>query len=655
MNDHTSGWQTAKIHDQRLASPSASEDEINLSELFGLIWRRKFFLIGAMLLSMVSGAAYVSTLPNLYEAEATLILEEQQQNVSGLEVLAPGLSNEDAEMNSQIQVIKSRQLMGRVVDKLNLTEDPEFVASLKEPSFVGYSIKWLKSKIAEPEAPTRRLNVRDSAIDQLTRKLSATVLPKTHVFRVRIETQNSDKSVNIVNAVASAFVDDQIDEKKQSTENAADWLRSKVSDLRKSLNLAEAEAAAFRSQTERNVTEQELAQSNQNLKIARGRYDSFITSLKLKTGSSIPTSDLDINRGNAYLESISSLEAIVEKQTNDLLAIRQLDREVETESQIYQHFATRLNEIEVQKGLHESDVRILSAAVPRPNPTKPRKFLTVVIFGIIGLFLSLAYVLIQKIMDRSFRTAEEIEARFGFPVLGMIPTAPHNNRRKLLNYALKRPSSGIVEAIRGLRTSILSQLKNENSLARVILFTSSIPAEGKTTSSILLSINLSSLDKKVLLVECDLRKSTFRKYFSSRSKAGLIDVIKDSENIKSIIWREPNTNVDIIFGGQSTSENAADIFASDDFENFIRSVKREYDIVILDSPPVIPVPDARLISKYCDKIIYAVKSGSTSSSIVSSGLRLLEKNGREVDGIILTQMKKGAGYGYGYGSEYYRN
>ncbi len=657
MNDHTSGWQTAKTHDHHLVSAPSSEEEINLGQLFGLFWRRKFTLIGIMLVAMALGAAYVSTLPNLYQAEATLILEEQKQNASGLEALAPGLSNEDAEMNSQIQVIKSRKLMGIVVDDLNLTEDPEYVTSLREPSLIGRSIEWIRSKFSADGGEARQVNVRDLAIDQLTENLSASVLPKTHVFKIRIETEDSDKSVNIVNAVARAFVDDQIDEKKESTENAAQWLSGKVAELQISLNAAEAEAAAFRSQTERVVTEQELVQSNQRLKIARGRYESFILSLQRTTGSKVPTADRDIARNNALLKEIGTIEAIVEKQTNDLLAIRQLDREAETEGQIYQHFATRLNEIEVQKGLHESDVRILSAAVPRPRATKPRKILTIAIFGLLGFILSAIYILIRKFMDRSFKTPEELEATFKLPVLGMIPTAPHTNRRKLLNYALKRPASGIVEAIRGLRTSLINNTKLDKSdnTGSVLLFTSSVPAEGKTTCSVLLSINAASLEKKVLLVECDLRRSTFKKYFGPQINLDLLNAINDGENWEEAIWKEPRSNVDVIFGGQSDSENAGDVFASEKFGKFIEKVKSQYDLIILDSPPVLPVPDARLISNHCDKIIYAVKSNSTPSSVVSSGIRLFENIDRKINGFIFTQVKSKDGYGYGYGSEYYRN
>jgi len=662
MSNTPSEWETAKIHHLPNAAPQAAvEDEIDLGELLNFFWHRKLLLLLCIILSMILGALYVRQLPNLYQAEATLILEAQSQNFSGLEALAPGLSTEDAEMNSQVEVLKSRQVIGAVVDKLALFEDPEFVASLREPSFIRQSITWVKSQIGLTTEP-RQINLRDSAIDQLTKNLSAAVIPKTHVFRIRLETEDFDKSVLIVNTLADAFVNDQIIAKKSSTDSAAEWLTEKVANLEVSLNEAEAKAAAFRSETERSVTEQVLQQSNLRLKNARGRYDSFILSLEQATGSKVPASDRDVTQLNLILKNITELEAIVKKQTNDLLVIRQLDREAIAEGEIYKHFAARLNEIEVQKGLHESDVRILSAAVPRPIATKPRKLMTVLGFGILGLVLSAVYILIRKFMDRSFSNAENLQGTFGIPVIASIPSAPVRNRRKLLNYALKRPSSGIMESIRGLRTSVLdpsrSSAEDSMPLGKTLLFTSSIPGEGKTTSSVLLAINAAALEKKVLLVECDLRRSTFRTYFGPRTQLGLLDVIQQNEGWEGAIWSEPGTGADIIFGGQSKGRNAGDIFASREFTDFIERMKSRYDLVILDSPPVLPVPDARLIANHCDQIIYAVKSSSTPSSVVSAGLRLFDTTNTRVDGLVLTQIQKNAGYGiygYGYGSEYYQN
>ncbi len=659
MNNTASDWNTAKIHTLPTASRAMPDDEVDLGELFKLFWRRKLLMIMALLLASALGIFYVQTLPNLYEAEATLILESQEENASGLDALTQGLSSEDAELNSQIEVIKSRKLIGKVVDRLELSNDPEFVAELRDPSPIKLVIDWVKSKIGV-SSDQAQPNPKDSAIDQLTENLSAVILPDTQVFRIRLETEDPKKSVSIVNALSDAFVGDQIDAKKASTKKAVVWLTEKVEKLGKELTEAEAKEADFRSQTERSVSEQDLMQSNQNLKIARGRYDSFLSALERTTGSRVPVADRDVARMNSILSDIGELEGIVKAQNDDLLQVLQLQRESEASRNIYTQFAQRLNEVEVQDGLHESDIRILSAAVERPIATKPRKAITVLAFGLLGLLAGIAYILLRKFLDRSFNDPAELQAAIGIPVIGAVPTAPVTNRRKLLNYVLKRPSSGIMESIRDMRTSLISLRSQETGMGKgtTLLFTSSIPSEGKTTSSVLLAINAAALDKKVLLVECDLRRSTFRTYFGPQTKMGLLNCIQQDEDWENAIWSEPRTKADIIFGGASNGKNAGDIFASQDFADFIDRMRERYDLVILDCPPVLPVPDARLIANHCDQIIYVVRSSSTPSSTVAAGLRLFENMNLQIDGLVLTQLKKNQGYGsygYGYGSEYYKN
>jgi len=214
MNNTASDWNTAKIHTLPTASRAMPDDEVDLGELFKLFWRRKLLMIMALLLASALGIFYVQTLPNLYEAEATLILESQEENASGLDALTQGLSSEDAELNSQIEVIKSRKLIGKVVDRLKLSNDPEFVAELRDPSPIKLVIDWVKSKIGV-SSDQAQPNPKDSAIDQLTENLSAVILPDTQVFRIRLETEDPKKSVSIVNALSDAFVGDQIDAKKR--------------------------------------------------------------------------------------------------------------------------------------------------------------------------------------------------------------------------------------------------------------------------------------------------------------------------------------------------------------------------------------------------------------------------------------------------------
>lgn len=655
MNNPTPNWTPAPVFPQPAALQEA-DNGFDAGEILGLLWHRKWLIFTTILVFIVGGFLYVKELPRLYQAEAKLILESKDQNATGLEAFVPGISEDDTEMNSQIEVIKSRHLIGRVVDRLSLAEDPEFNITLREPSFISQMMSQVRSlngvELDEYEPEPRKI-----AIDNLTSKVMVAVVPKTHVFRISIETWSPLKSVEIVNELSSAFVLDQVNAKLESSAQAAEWLGNKVTELAQELSEAETRSADFRSQTERVITEQDVARSNLNLKNARGRLESFIASQEKLSGSDVTTTDRDRLQINSLLENIASLEEIVSNQNKDLLQIRQLDREAKAAGVIYGHFVQRMNEIEVQTGLQESDIRILSEAVSRHTATKPKTKIYLAVSAFWGLILSAAYVLLRKLMDRSFKDPAKLQATFGIPVIGTIARAPTTSRRALLKYAVDHPSSSIMESIRDLRTTLMISNKSKSKLkdlpGEVIVVTSSVPAEGKTTSTILLAINTAALKKKVLLVECDLRRSTFKSYFGPQMELGLSHAIELGEMWEDAVWRESRTNVDVIFGGGSKDRNAGDIFASQEFADFILRVRACYDLILLDSPPVLPVPDARMIGKFCDKTIYVVSAAMTAQSTVAAGIRLFDV---KPDGLVMTQLKRNSGYdGYGYGSEYYRN
>ena len=690
MNNAASDWTSIPLQ-ARLGESPVSDNQIDLREIFDLLKRKWLPILLTAALFALASIFYVQNATKYYGARATLILEAKEQNATGLESLVTGLSAEDTELNSQIEVIRSRKVVGQVVDVFGLQADPEFVAELNEPSVLGRAIQWIKKNTTSrltmsPSAestPGKTQPLRESAIDDLVKKLAISVIPKTHVFQIRLATSSPEKTSLLVNFLAEVFIADQVNARLESNSQAAIWLAEKVSELGNKLAVSEAEAAEYRSNTERNVSEADVAASNISLKNSRGRLSSFLNNLAASSqGSTLPRTDREQQRLELLQSDIQKLEAIVEKQTEDLLKLRQLDRDALASATIYQHFVKRLNEIEVQKGLQEADVRILSKAIPRYKPIKPRK-IPIVFFGtFFGLLVGAGTVLGRRMLDRSFVDPAELQQAFGIPVIGTIPKSPGDGRRGLLSYAVKRPASALMEAIRDMRTSLMLSFGDEPRGAgrstltaanehletanaeidyateenarngSVLLMTSSVSSEGKTTCSILLAINTAALDKKVLLIECDLRRSTFHSYFGRRAdQLGLVDAISGTPNWENAIWTESNTKLDIVFGGGDKGTNAADIFASEKFASFIDLMRSHYDLIILDSPPVLPVPDARLIAKVSDAVIYVVRSSSTAKKTIAAGLRLFETIGVKVDGLCLTQMNKADGYG----GNYYQN
>ncbi|MDQ7080731.1 MAG: CpsD/CapB family tyrosine-protein kinase [Paracoccaceae bacterium] len=234
---------------------------------------------------------------------------------------------------------------------------------------------------------------------------------------------------------------------------------------------------------------------------------------------------------------------------------------------------------------------------------------------------------------------------------------PTKQRRDALNYLIKKPTSAAAESVRNLRTSIL--LSNVDKPPKVIVITSSMPGEGKTTVSLALSHNMAGLGKKVLLVEGDIRRRTFSEYFKIEGSRGLLSVISGEAAPEDIVYRDEKLGFDVLVGEKSMT-NAADIFSSEKFRQFIEDMRKAYDYIVIDTPPVLVVPDARVIAQNSDAVLYAVKWDSTPKGLVLQGLKMFETVNCPVTGLVLSQvdsksMKKYGGHDGYHAKGYYDN
>jgi capsular exopolysaccharide synthesis family protein len=194
-------------------------------------------------------------------------------------------------------------------------------------------------------------------------------------------------------------------------------------------------------------------------------------------------------------------------------------------------------------------------------------------------------------------------------------------------------------------------LANIDMPPRVIMSTSSIPGEGKTTQSISLAQNLSGLGKKVLLVEGDIRRRVFSEYFDIHDKPGFLSVLAGEASLQSAVTFNEQLQADILLG-ETSKVNAADLFSSDTFAQFLSTLRDAYDYVIIDTPPVLAVPDARVIGQHVDAILYTVKWDSTTHRQVNDGLKSLANVNLKVTGLVLSQIDQRGMKRYGYGDSY---
>lgn len=679
---------------------SRGAEEIDLGQLLGTLWRGKLWIAIAMAVALLIGGyyAFVSAVPT-YTSSATVALESRQDQVVDIDSVVTGLGGDQSTINTEVEVLRSRGLLEQVVERLDLTNDPEFNAALREQSMfsLGALLSVLRSG-SDEEVSERR--VLDSVIDVLSSKVSISNIRNSYVFRITVTTEAPRKSALIANTVAEAYIRDQISVKFEKTAQATEWLSDQVSTLRLDLENAETELKSFSSSTDL-ISPEGLFALNRQLKDLRDRKSNLteaiaaqkaaVVNLETVEGLSpeekaqrandpslvrlaediqngvegaaesfetqyavlLTRAQQEVLRLEAQFEavdtSIVELTERIETQSSELVRLQQLEREAQANGLIYEAFLSRLKETTVQQGIQQADSRILSQAVVPLSPSAPKKPMILALSLILGAMVGGAAVLIREMSQNTYRVAEALERNTGLTVIGQIPTIPSRNRANVLQYLTDKPNSAAAEAVRNLRTSLL--LANIDMPPRVIMSTSSVPGEGKTTQSISLAQNLSGLGKKVLLVEGDIRRRVFSEYFDIHDKPGFLSVLAGEASLQSAVTFNEQLQADILLG-ETSKVNAADLFSSDTFAQFLGTLRDAYDYVIIDTPPVLAVPDARVIGQHVDAILYTVKWDSTTHRQVNDGLKSLANVNLKVTGLVLSQIDQRGMKRYGYGDSY---
>ncbi|GHA58882.1 protein-tyrosine kinase [Amylibacter ulvae] len=716
--------------------PDASQDdEIDLFAIFSVLWRGKFWIGLAATIGFFIGGWYAFRVAEpIYPATATLKMETSQENIVDIQsvvadsILSGGWGDE-SQINTEMEVIQSRNMIAKLVAKLNLLEDPNYNSYLAEElAEMEPDESWLPQinirgmirsifvsnddEEGGDDEPISEAEVLNKVIDNALDVFRVSNISETYIFEIGADTDNPAESVRMANALADIYIQDAVDEKFEVTEKASKWLSQKAAELKVELESSEVRIKEFNDGTQF-VSPENLALLTRQLKDMRQRITDLqethdatrakVQSIELLAGSNDYTSIADVagdsrltrladmisnnqvtpdafqtrldqvmaqaktdmarltQQMSALSNSENTFKLQVEEQSDDLVQLQQLRREAEANSLLYESFLSRLKEITVQQGLLSPTARLLSPATPQ-RASAPRKASIMMMALILGGLAGVGAMLLRELMNNTFRSPEVLESFTAHNVLGTLPQIKANTRRKVLNYAATNPTSNFAEAVRNLRTSIL--LSDIDNPPQVIMTTSSTPAEGKTTVSLTLAQNMAGLGKRVLVLEGDIRKRVFAEYFDIEKSVGFIAVMTGEATLQDAVIRPEGMGVDILLGERSTA-NAADIFSSQKFIDLLKMLRDEYDYIIIDTPPVLAVPDARVIGQHADSIIYSVRWDKTSKTEVKTGLSMFGSVGLEVDGLVMTMLdlKKirqygyagGYGYAYGYGDSYHSN
>lgn len=684
------------------------DDAIDLARFTRALWAGKYWIAAATFAAMLIGVIYAVffTTP-VYTASARLILEDQPGNFAGLEGVVTTLGDDAVSMNTEFQVMQSPDLLKKVVRKYDLHQDPTFNPYLTEPPFrLKEAIRAIFVSPSPRVIPDEETQIAVTA-GVVANTLRIYTLRNTRVFVISSTTINPKSSQTLVNALADEYILNQIEVKFDAIQQATEWLALRVAELESDLKASQAELQNFTAQ--RNIPTPEavqgltrqltdirgrIATNRDGLDAARQRADtlraavdagdidrvlaitqdpSLLRMIDLRDqgqdlenaiAGRLETLALQAQQEFVTLQDqIASLEAS-EKQLAERIDVQaagvaeaeQLRQRVEASRTIYEYFLNRLKETSVQRGIQQADARVLSAAARPSGPSAPSKSRIVVMFTALGLLLSAGVLVGIEALNRGYRTSEALEQDTGVTVFGQIPRIHAGSRLDILDYLTQNPNSAAAEAYRNLRTSIL--LSDLDTPPQVILSTSSLPAEGKTVQAFALAMNMASMGRKVLLIEGDVRRSIFTARLGFEQGPGLIGVLAKQTSLDDAIVRDKNDSFDILIGGKART-NPVDVFSSHAFTDLMKDLRETYDMIIIDSPPLLAVPDARVMGQQVDTIIYSVRWNATTRAQVKEGLALLQTVNLKVSGLVLAQvnLKTMRSYGYGgygtYGGKYY--
>ncbi|MGH9602332.1 MAG: GumC family protein [Terriglobales bacterium] len=386
-----------------------------------------------------------------------------------------------------------------------------------------------------------------------------------------------------------------------------------------------------------------------------------------------------MQRESMLRDALEKQKTLANKLNENAIQYNILKRDVETSRNLYEGLLQKLKEASVSAGLRSSNVRVVDAArvpIVPSEPNIPRNLMLGLMMGLAG-GIGLAFV--REFLDNTVRTPEQVEIIAALPSLGIIPLglmAPtKTNGRKGHRLSLSsgngkekddgqtsgsvemishaQPKSELAESYRALRTSIL--LSSLGAPPKVILVTSALPQEGKTTTSINCAVVLAQKGARVLLVDADLRRPSIHRALGLRSRAGLSNLLTGSDAAESLILPSPQVPNLFVLPAGPPPPQPAELLGSALMQKYLAEWRKQFDHIVVDTPPTVSVTDAVLLSVEADAVILVIRSGQTTKEALRRARDLLLQVNARVMGVVVNAVDlraAGSYYYYYYGSKY---
>ncbi len=685
----------------------------SMNSTLSMIHRRWMVLVASIVLAMGLAIALLFVIQPQYTAQALMQINTRSEQVTKVEDVVSSLASTDAAIRTEVDVLTSRKLAARVINKLNLQDE-----LIHQGSFFSYlksAIKLMIMPVAEQNAEKDLVEDArmSSAINALLKNLEVSQTPRSYSIKLSYTSPDREMSATVLNTLMDEYLNNQLEERFEATRRASAWMDDRLSKMQKQVQASDIAVQKFREANNLTsakgvlLSEQQLSELNSQLILARtelaevqaknnqarrlqqsGRgiesaaevlNNSLISSLRQQEtevrremaelasryGEKHPRmitvrnqlgdlrrkineeitkiqGSLENNvavsqaRVNTLQEQLTTLESKTYLGNDASVRLAELERQAEASRTLYESFLARSKEL-AQMDFAQTDARIISSAELPLGPSSPNKPLFLAIAFIIGAAIGVGLMFLLELLDSGFRTSNQMEQDLNTPLLGVLGELPQEDSEagNLANYVVMKPTSAFTEGLRAVRTAM--QFSNPDKPAQVVLISSSIPEEGKSLFSISLAQLTAQSGKRVLLVDADMRRPSVSNQLGLKPKAGLAELLVAQVKMKDVVHTLTETKLDVI-PSLPNSQFSQELLGSQKMRDLLADWRKTYDMIVIDSPPVMAVSDAITLSGLADSMLFMVRWGSTPRALAANAIKLLRSTHAPLTGTVMTRV-----------------
>ncbi|WP_250435023.1 polysaccharide biosynthesis tyrosine autokinase [Caballeronia sp. ATUFL_F2_KS9A] len=486
-----------------------------------------------------------------------------------------------------------------------------------------------------------------TTIDRLQQRLTvAETALQSGIIGVSLEGSNPKQIAAIVNNIANRYVEQDTQKRSAEAEHTLAFLEQQLPLVKKQLDEAEQRLSAFRNkQGSVDLSEESrlLLQQIVDNKTKLSDLQQQRAELSLRFTANHPS----VQALDAQIASLTAAQTRLGKNVSTLPDTEQTalryTRDVRSNSELYANLQNSAQQLRIAKAGQVGNVRIVDLAQPADDPVRPKRALVILISAGIGLVLGIIAAFVRKSLWGGVERPEDIERQLGTRVFAIVPRSTQQlrlqrqvgmRREGMHVLAAQAPEDAAVEGIRSLRTSLQLQLGEARN--NVVMLTGSRPEAGKSFLSANLATLVASTRKRVLLIDGDMRRGDIHSHFGVRHTPGLSDVLMGA-NAMDVIVHDVLPGVDLIPKG-SLPSHPAELLASDRLGEILGELKQLYDLVVIDTPPVLAVTDATVIGRHAGTSLLVVRHGKNQVQEIGETMKRLYHGGVHMKGVLLTDV-----------------